>query len=148
MVDIPAGSMITSIRQLSRHSGLTVREVRTALKHLISTQEVTLKTTQKYTLITVEKWWDFQVDELHIDTLIDTLNDKQPTHSRHTTDTQTDTHNKEYKNNNINNNNKNNADSVEKRDQFVFVNKDPSIPYEVALSCENVSREAYGMELL
>lgn len=47
------GQFYTSLDHLSKETGLTVREVRTALAHLKSTNEVTSKTTNKNTLITV-----------------------------------------------------------------------------------------------
>lgn len=47
------GSFITSVKRLSSELDLTQDEVRTALKHLIDTGELTKQTTNKYTVITV-----------------------------------------------------------------------------------------------
>lgn len=69
---IPRGSFWTSIESLSKKSGLTPRQVRTALKHLEDSNQVTSKVTDKLTnkvtnkvtnhgrLITVVKYEDFQ----------------------------------------------------------------------------------------
>lgn len=59
---IPTGSLVTSLAHLSRDTGLSTRSIRTSLEHLKSTHEVTIKTTKKYTLITIEKWAFFQGD--------------------------------------------------------------------------------------
>lgn len=54
------GSFITSIKKLSSELNLTEDEVRTALKHLIETGEVTKQTTNKYTVITVNNYGVYQ----------------------------------------------------------------------------------------
>lgn len=58
---IEAGQFVTSYDKLAARSGLTVKKVRTALEHLKKTGEITVKTANKFSLITVVKWGDFQV---------------------------------------------------------------------------------------
>lgn len=79
-VMILPGQMLTSVRKLSKETGLSEREVRTALEHLKATHEVTQQSTHQGSLITVEKWHLYQVDEGETDTLSDTLFDTVPTH--------------------------------------------------------------------
>lgn len=100
---IEAGQFITTIRTMAPESGLTVREVRTALNHLLSTHELTQETTHGYTIITVSNYEKYQATETPIDTIEDTSNDMPPTHDRHTTDTQNknDKNIEEEKDNNI-----------------------------------------------
>ena len=57
---MPRGSFVTSIKQLSIELGLTSDEIRTALKHLIKTGEITKQTTNKYTVITVSNYHLYQ----------------------------------------------------------------------------------------
>ena len=57
---VSRGQLVTSIGHLSEETGLSVRQVRTALNHLKSTNELTIKTTPQYTLITVNKYNDYQ----------------------------------------------------------------------------------------
>jgi DNA replication protein DnaD len=80
------GQFFTSISNLSKETGLTVREVRTALDHLMSTNEVTSQTTSRYTLITVVNFEKYQgkrqTERQTNDTQNDTQNDKQPTNKR------------------------------------------------------------------
>ena len=57
---IKRGSLITSIRHLSKDTGLSVQSVRTCLNFLKSTQEVTHRTTPQYTEVTVNKFSDYQ----------------------------------------------------------------------------------------
>lgn len=57
---IKRGSFVTSIKKLSLELCLTEDEVRTAVKHLISTGEITKQTTNKYSVITVSNYELYQ----------------------------------------------------------------------------------------
>ena len=95
-VDIEAGQFITSLQTLASETGLSVRQIRTALEHLISTGEVTSKSHSKYRIITVNNWDRYQV--------LDKQSDKQPTSKRQASDKQATTaeeSNKEINKNNI-----------------------------------------------
>ncbi len=59
-IDIPRGSFVTSLDSLSKELGLSIQEIRTALKHLISTNELTSKSTNKYRIITVVNYEIYQ----------------------------------------------------------------------------------------
>lgn len=52
-ITIHPGELVTSQSQLAKQLGLTVMQVRTALKHLESTGYITVKTGSKYSLITL-----------------------------------------------------------------------------------------------
>ncbi len=54
------GQVITSRAALANACGLTESQVRTALKHLVSTGEVTCRVTSCYTLITIVKYGFYQ----------------------------------------------------------------------------------------
>ena len=54
------GQLITSTAHLAAELGLSVQQVRTALKKLNSTGEITSEPTNKYTLITIENWGKYQ----------------------------------------------------------------------------------------
>lgn len=57
---IHRGQRLTSVAKLSEETGLTTKEVRTALGKLTRTNELTIRTTNKYSVITVEKYGIFQ----------------------------------------------------------------------------------------
>ena len=59
-VDVPRGSFVSSIAKLSEGTNLTVDEVRTALKHLKSTNEITSKPHSKFTVFTVNNYCSYQ----------------------------------------------------------------------------------------
>ena len=59
-IDIKRGQLLTSYSNLANETGLTVQQVRTSIKKLEKTQEVTNKTTNKYSLLTIEKYDDYQ----------------------------------------------------------------------------------------
>lgn len=80
------GELITSVAKISADTGLTDRQVRTALSHLVSTGEIVMKATNKWTKITVCKYDTYQSaspDECQADDEQATSNrqagDKQPT---------------------------------------------------------------------
>ena len=96
-IDIPRGSLITSLNHLAENTGLTIRSVRTSLEKLKSTHEVTSKSTNKFTIVTIVKYSDYQDIEF-----VNRQTNRQA--SRQTNDKQTTT-SKEYKEyKNINNN--------------------------------------------
>lgn len=52
-IDIPRGSFVASIASIANGTSLTQDEVRTAIKHLISSQTITKQSTNKYTVFSV-----------------------------------------------------------------------------------------------
>lgn len=76
---IKRGEVITSLSNLATETNLSVRNVRTALNRLKSTHEVTIKTTNKYTLIKLVKYSDYQGSNEESDTQNDTQDDKRVT---------------------------------------------------------------------
>lgn len=60
---IKRGSRIASYASLASELGLSVQNVRTAVKHLISTSEITIKPTSKYTVFTVTNYNIYQDEQ-------------------------------------------------------------------------------------
>ena len=60
---IETGQTVTSLEHLAYETGLTVQNVRTALKNLEKTGEINKQSTNKYTLITVENYAFYQGKE-------------------------------------------------------------------------------------
>lgn len=79
---IPKGSFVTSIASLARQTGLSVRQTRTSLNRLISTNCVTRQAASKYSLITVVKWADYQCYIQPSDKVNDTQIDNRATNER------------------------------------------------------------------
>lgn len=59
-IKIKPGQMITSVRHLAAETKLSVKNIRTSLYKLQLTNELAIKTTNKYTLLTVRKWQYYQ----------------------------------------------------------------------------------------
>lgn len=57
---IKRGQLVTSYSHLSRDLGLSIHQVRLALRKLKMSRQVSIKTTNKYTLVTIEKYSFFQ----------------------------------------------------------------------------------------
>lgn len=62
-ITIPRGSFNTSEEKMSIETGLSRQQIRTALKKLLSTKEITKETTNGITVIKVVKFNDFQSKE-------------------------------------------------------------------------------------
>lgn len=61
-MEIDTGQKITSVANLAAETGLSIKNVRTALKHLESTGEISVKATNKWTLVTIENYALYQGD--------------------------------------------------------------------------------------
>ena len=57
---IERGQRVTSISKLSKELKVSVQSIRTALNHLKSTGELTIETTPKYTIITINNYISYQ----------------------------------------------------------------------------------------
>ena len=57
---VKRGQRLTSLGNLADETGLTIQQTRTAIKRLKSTGEITVETTSKYSLITIEKYDFYQ----------------------------------------------------------------------------------------
>lgn len=86
-IKLEKGQLITSLEHLARDSGLTVQQVRTALKKLKSTQEATYKSTSRNTIITINNWDKFQLSNTNCN--------KQITNEQQTDNKQITTNKKE-----------------------------------------------------
>lgn len=86
---VPRGSFISSISTLAAELGLSERAIRTAITHLKSTGELTSKSTNKFTLFTVENYELYQG--------VDRQADRQATSKRQASDRQPTTTKKEKK---------------------------------------------------
>ena len=98
---IKAGQFVTSLQGLSDRSGLSVQSVRTALKKLQSTGEISVKSTNKNTLITVIKWADFQIVEENQQSINNQLTNNQQTINKQSTTNKNDKNDKNEKKYNI-----------------------------------------------
>jgi len=81
-VTVPAGSCITGRKKLAKETGMSERNIRTSLKHLQVTNEVTIKTTSKYSIISVVNWEKWQTGDQQSDTQSDTQSDHQSDHKQ------------------------------------------------------------------
>ncbi len=107
---IGVGEKVTSISRLAEETGLSVRQVRTALDKLIESKEIDTQATHQYTLVKVLNYAIYQdkaVDERQTsDTQDDTQVTRNLTNERQTSDTQDD-NKQEYKNDKNDKNDKN-----------------------------------------
>ena len=58
--EVPRGSLVTSQQNMATETGLTIKNVRTALKHLENTGEVAVSRHPKFSIITVKNYNQYQ----------------------------------------------------------------------------------------
>lgn len=118
-VKLKRGQCIISVRSLAEELQLTLQHTRTALKHLISTQEITLETTHRFSVVTIANYEKYQgvedfdkaVDNSSANTATNTETNTVLTQSSEETNTATNTptlYTKNYKEL-LSKNDKNNA---------------------------------------
>lgn len=59
-VSLAPGQLITSFRTICRHTGLSDSQVRTAIRHLKSTHEITQQSSTRFTVITITNFQRYQ----------------------------------------------------------------------------------------
>ena len=65
-IEVMPGQTITSYEAISSKTGISVQSVRTSIKRLKSTGEITSRSTNKYTLISIENWASYQNDDCNL----------------------------------------------------------------------------------
>ena len=58
--EIPKGSLVTSYAKIAESLGISVQTARTSINHLKSTNEITSKSTSKFTIVTIVNWEKYQ----------------------------------------------------------------------------------------
>lgn len=110
---LKAGDAIIGRKKLAQELGFTEQQIRTALKKLESTGEIKLKSTNRFTIVSVENWGFYQGDDEDTNQQI---TNKQPTDNQQITNKQPHLKKdkkdkKEKKDNNI----KGNSDELQKK---------------------------------
>ena len=95
---VSAGTFITSRDALAKGTGLTEQQVRTAIKKLTNTGEITSKATSKYTIITICNYSIYQSDDIEEQPSEQPTNNQRITNEQPTNNQQITT-NKNDKNN-------------------------------------------------
>ena len=78
-VKLDVGQAVTSIREISNQTGISVQSVRTALDHLKSTQEITQLPHGNFSVFTVKNYSEYQGDN--------TISNNQVTQNQHSANT-------------------------------------------------------------
>ena len=115
--DVKRGQLITSLSTICSDTGLTIRAVRTVLSHLEKTGEISIKATNKNSIITICNYDAYQNQKTESDTQTDTPSDIQ-------TDTPTDTPSDTPTDNNVTINNI----TINKKQKNIYQNLGANAP--------------------
>jgi len=106
-ITIRRGEVVTSYEHLAKEVNLSVQNVRTALKHLRSTGEITSTSSAKYTIISINNYDEFQSDN--------TSQNSQSTNSKQADNIQITNDQPQRKKDNNDNNDKKEKNVAEER---------------------------------
>ena len=93
---VPRGSLVIGRKRMSKDLRMSEQSIRTALEHLKSTNEITIQSTNKFSLVTIVNWDKYQGKDDEINQQTNQQINQQSTNNQPTTN-----HiirNKEYKN--------------------------------------------------
>ena len=62
-MDVPRGSFVTTISNLVEEIGLTTQQIKTSINHLKLTNEITIETCHQFSIITINKYNDYQAEQ-------------------------------------------------------------------------------------
>ena len=79
---IERGQFITGLHSLKSQTGISIQSTRTSLERLKSTSEITIKTTNKYSIVTICKYNEYQDDKREINKQTNKLTNKQLTNNQ------------------------------------------------------------------
>jgi len=85
--EIPRGSLVIGYTALSKRLGISKQSVRTAISHLKSTGEITLKSTNKFSIVTIANWEKYQSRSESANTQTNTQTNTPLTLNQHSTNT-------------------------------------------------------------
>ena len=102
------GQVVIGIKKLGSELGFSPQQVRTALNKLKSTNEITTKSTNKYTVVTIVNWRDYQSDDRSDNNQNNTQSNKRTTNEQQTNNNQITFNQQQYKNKKNIENKKNN----------------------------------------
>ena len=94
-IELKTGQLVTGRKKISQETGLTEMQVRTCLNKLKSTNEITIETTNKYSVITILKYDLYQSNEPYGNQQINQENNQQITNEQPTNNQQITTSNKD-----------------------------------------------------
>ena len=83
-IDILPGQLVIGRKELARELKLSEQEIRTSLSKLKSTSEITIKSTNKFSIVTICKWEDYQMNTKE-DQPTDQPTDQQSSNQQSTT---------------------------------------------------------------
>lgn len=130
---VKRGELVTSYGNLASQTGLTFQQVRTCLKRLQSTNDITIKTTNRNTLIMVVKYDFYQSDEQTEIERINKQNNNQITNNQQSNNNQITTN----KNDKNDKNDKKNIYSPVPDDMGLLIPESEAIPYKEIIHCLN-----------
>jgi len=87
-VEVKRGSLVCGRKKLSENTGIPEQSIRTSITQLKSTNEITIKSTNKFSIITLCNYESYQCDKNEINQQINQQSNQQLTNNQPTTNQQ------------------------------------------------------------
>lgn len=84
-VNVDRGQVLTGLHRLNEQTGISIQTIRTCLNRLKSTGEITIKSTSRFSLITINKYDTYQIEETQSNKRTNKQTNKQLTNDQQTT---------------------------------------------------------------
>lgn len=84
-IKIKRGQFVTGLNSIYQNTGISIQSARTCIKRLKSTGEITIKSTNKYSIITIINYDSYQLEENITNNQINKQANKQLTNNQQTT---------------------------------------------------------------
>lgn len=136
-IELKRGQFVTSLKHLAEENGISLQTLRTHLKRLKSTRELTIKSTNKNSIITVCKYESYQSEKSEANTQTNTQANKQVTSNQQATNIQLTTDKNDKNNKNVNN--EKNHHQAEKNDDDDLIS---------LIDIEKLKKEYKGIDVL
>lgn len=131
---IKRGQVITGRKKLSEETGLTEQNIKTSLKRLKSTNEITTKITNKYTIVTLVNWEKYQDYDTRVTNKIpNKVTNNQPTTNQQLTTNNNDNNIYVYNNAHAREENYCHLGSLFKNEICVHCQKKNNCPHPVSI---------------
>lgn len=96
--DLQEGQVVVGLKNLANELGFSVQQIRTAINKLKSTNEITIETTNRYSIITIVNWREYQSDGIQSNKQNNKQSNKQITNNQQTNNKQITNNQQQRKN--------------------------------------------------
>jgi len=93
-ITVMKGQLVSGVKSLSENTGISAQSIRTCINKLKSTGEITIQSTNRYSIITICNYESYQLYNIDVNNQINNQVNKQLTNNQQTTNNKQEYNNK------------------------------------------------------